>query len=57
MSSKNATSRLASRKFGSPPTFLPTATIAIIGLGLIGGSLALALHGKCARLLGIDHRS
>lgn len=34
--------------------FLPTATIAIIGLGLIGGSVALALRGHCARLLGID---
>ncbi|PKO05489.1 MAG: hypothetical protein CVU41_12735 [Chloroflexi bacterium HGW-Chloroflexi-3] len=29
--------------------------IAILGLGLMGGSLALALHGKCAKLLGIDH--
>lgn len=28
--------------------------IAILGLGLIGGSLALALHGKCAQLLGVD---
>ncbi len=28
--------------------------IAILGLGLMGGSLALALRGKCAALLGID---
>ena len=28
--------------------------IAIIGLGLMGGSLALALHGKCNRVVGID---
>jgi prephenate dehydrogenase len=34
--------------------FLPTATIAIIGLGLIGGSAAMALRGGCAGLLGID---
>ena len=34
--------------------FLPKAKIAIIGLGLMGGSLALALKGKCAALYGID---
>ena len=28
--------------------------VAILGLGLIGGSLAMALKGKCAALLGID---
>ncbi|MHC1783175.1 MAG: prephenate dehydrogenase [Anaerolineaceae bacterium] len=28
--------------------------MAILGLGLMGGSLALALKGKCASLLGID---
>jgi len=28
--------------------------LAILGLGLMGGSLALALQGKCATLLGID---
>jgi len=33
---------------------LPQARIAILGLGLMGGSLALALRGKCARLLGFD---
>lgn len=36
------------------PAFFATATVAIIGLGLMGGSLALALHGRCARLLGCD---
>jgi prephenate dehydrogenase len=30
------------------------ATVAIAGLGLMGGSLAMALRGKCARLLGVD---
>jgi prephenate dehydrogenase len=34
--------------------FLKDADIAIIGLGLMGGSLALALRGHCARLVGID---
>lgn len=29
--------------------------IAIWGLGLIGGSLALGLKGKCAEVVGIDH--
>lgn len=33
---------------------LQESTIAIVGLGLMGGSLALALRGKCARLYGID---
>ena len=33
---------------------LSQAKIAIIGLGLMGGSLALALRGKCAALYGID---
>jgi prephenate dehydrogenase len=28
--------------------------VAIVGLGLMGGSLALALRGKCASVLGID---
>jgi prephenate dehydrogenase len=37
---------------------LQDARIAIIGLGLMGGSLALALKGKCAALYGIDsHRA
>ena len=33
---------------------LSGARIAIVGLGLMGGSLALALRGKCAALLGIE---
>jgi len=33
---------------------LQEANIAIVGLGLMGGSLALALKGKCAGLYGID---
>ncbi len=33
---------------------LARAKIAILGLGLMGGSLALALRGKCAALYGID---
>lgn len=33
---------------------LERTTVGIIGLGLMGGSLALALKGKCARLLGFD---
>ena len=32
---------------------LSEATVAIVGLGLMGGSLAMALHGKCARLVGV----
>lgn len=33
---------------------LADSNIAIVGLGLMGGSLALALKGKCAALYGID---
>jgi prephenate dehydrogenase len=33
---------------------LKDATIAIIGLGLMGGSLARALRGKCCSIWGID---
>ena len=33
---------------------LSESKIAIIGLGLMGGSLALGLRGKCAALYGID---
>jgi prephenate dehydrogenase len=33
---------------------LSTSRIAIIGLGLMGGSLALGLRGKCAAIYGID---
>jgi prephenate dehydrogenase len=39
----------------SQPDFnLAESKIAIIGLGLMGGSLALGLKGKCAALYGID---
>lgn len=33
---------------------LASSNVAILGLGLMGGSLALGLRGKCAALLGID---
>jgi len=33
---------------------LQDSRIAIVGLGLMGGSLAMALKGKCAALFGID---
>ncbi|MCC6500827.1 MAG: prephenate dehydrogenase [Anaerolineales bacterium] len=33
---------------------LQDATVAIVGLGLMGGSLAMSLKGKCARLIGFD---
>ncbi len=33
---------------------LEDSRVCVIGLGLIGGSLALALHGKCAFLIGYD---
>jgi len=36
------------------PFFLLEARIAIVGLGLIGGSLAKALKGRCAALYGVD---
>jgi prephenate dehydrogenase len=35
---------------------LEKATVAIIGLGLMGGSLALALRGSCLRIVGITRR-
>lgn len=33
---------------------LPEARISIVGLGLMGGSLAMALHDKCRTLYGVD---
>jgi len=33
---------------------LKNATIGIIGLGLMGGSLAMSLNGKCAHIIGFD---
>jgi prephenate dehydrogenase len=38
----------------SDPDFLANSRVAILGLGLMGGSLALALHGRCRELLGCD---
>ncbi|MBF6614121.1 MAG: prephenate dehydrogenase/arogenate dehydrogenase family protein [Chloroflexi bacterium] len=35
---------------------LSEATVTIVGLGLMGGSLALALRGKCAMVLGVARR-
>jgi prephenate dehydrogenase len=35
-------------------TLFSTASVAIIGLGLMGGSLALALRGYCKKILGVD---
>src|SRR5512134_1299717 len=37
-----------------PDFNLAGSRVAIIGLGLMGGSLALGLRGKCATLYGID---
>jgi prephenate dehydrogenase len=38
----------------SKPALLPQSRVAIVGLGLMGGSLALALRGHCAQILGSD---
>lgn len=38
----------------SEQDFISQSRIAIVGLGLMGGSLALALHGRCQGLLGCD---
>ena len=41
-----------------PDFNLAESKIAVVGLGLMGGSLALGLRGKCAALFGIDpHRA
>lgn len=34
--------------------FISPARIAIVGLGLMGGSLAMALRGRCLEILGVD---
>ena len=44
----------AAAMFNSERFILSESKIAIVGLGLMGGSLALALKGKCAALYGID---
>ncbi len=36
------------------PDFLTSAQVAIVGLGLMGGSLALALRGHCRRIWAYD---
>lgn len=36
------------------PDFISPARVAILGLGLMGGSLALALRGHCAAVWGVD---
>jgi prephenate dehydrogenase len=36
---------------------LSEATITIVGLGLMGGSLAMALRGKCKMVIGMDTNS
>lgn len=36
------------------PGFFTGKHVAIFGLGLMGGSLAMALNGRCSRLTGID---
>ncbi|MGW8250045.1 MAG: prephenate dehydrogenase [Anaerolineales bacterium] len=38
----------------SPPVSLTDCQVAIVGLGLMGGSLALALRGRCRALLACD---
>ena len=35
-------------------TNLATARVTIVGLGLMGGSLALALAGRCCEIIGVD---
>ncbi len=37
-------------------TPLADARVAVVGLGLMGGSLAGALHGRCARIIGVARR-
>jgi len=39
---------------GFTPPSLANARIAIVGLGLMGGSLALALRGHCREIVGVD---
>lgn len=37
----------------APPIALADATVTIIGLGLLGGSIGMALDGQCARRIGV----
>jgi prephenate dehydrogenase len=41
-------------KDASEPDFIAASKVAILGLGLMGGSLAMTLKGHCRELLGID---
>ena len=43
-----------SKKDKDQNDLLSTARVGILGLGLMGGSLALGLHGKCRQLIGVD---
>jgi len=36
---------------------IPESTVVVVGLGLMGGSLAGALHGKCGKVVGVTRRS
>lgn len=36
------------------PDFISASRVAILGLGLMGGSLAMTLKGRCRELLGVD---
>jgi prephenate dehydrogenase len=40
--------------FAPRPRSLAECRVAVVGLGLMGGSLALALRGHCLTLLGCD---
>ncbi len=40
--------------FATPSRALSTCTIAVVGLGLMGGSLAGALKGHCHKVVGVD---
>jgi prephenate dehydrogenase len=44
----------ARQRVSGEPGFLSGCRVAILGLGLMGGSLALALRGHCRELLGSD---
>jgi prephenate dehydrogenase len=49
---KRAEGNMPSEK--DPPFALDHVTVGIVGLGLMGGSLALGLAGKCRRRIGLD---
>jgi prephenate dehydrogenase len=49
---KRAKGNMPSEK--DPPFTLENTTVGIVGLGLMGGSLALGLAGKCRRRIGLD---